>query len=195
METNKNRRHRNTPGARKRRKQAIRRRIILTCVAAVLMVIGAFQRYEQSAVHAVTLEDYATISTVQIPEAAPVSEEPVVVEEPTEEPAIEPEWFEIEATAYCSCVKCCDGWALNRPNGIVYTANGAVAEAGVTIAADWDVFPPGTVLYIEGLGERIVQARGGAINDYDVDVYFDNHQDALEFGRQHLQAYVVEYGE
>lgn len=65
----------------------------------------------------------------------------------------------------------------------------------MTIAADWDVFQAGTVLYIEGLGERIVQDRGGAINGMDVDVYFDDHQEALEFGRRHLNAYVVSYGE
>lgn len=88
----------------------------------------------------------------------------VAVQPPAPEPEPkEPEWIEYEATAYCSCEKCCGSWALNRPDGIVYTASGAVAEQGVTIAADWDVLPPGTIVYIDGLGERVVQDRGGAI--------------------------------
>ena len=71
----------------------------------------------------------------------------VAVQPPAPEPEPkEPEWIEYEATAYCSCEKCCGSWALNRPDGIVYTASGAVAEQGVTIAADWDVLPPGTVI-------------------------------------------------
>ena len=80
--------------------------------------------------------------------------------EPTTQPE---EWIDAVATAYCPCEICCGKWALNRPDGIVYTASGAIAEEGVTIAADWSVYSPGTILYIEGIGERTVQDRGGAI--------------------------------
>lgn len=109
----------------------------------------------------------------------------------TPEPTPEPEWETIEATAYCSCAKCCGEWASKRPHGIVYTASGAEAVEGVTVAADKSKYPFGTVLYIEGLGERIVQDVGGAIKGNRVDVYFNNHEDALAFGRQTLNAYVV----
>lgn len=64
------------------------------------------------------------------------------------------------------------------------TASGAVAEQGVTISADWDVLPPGTIVYIDGLGERVVQDRGGAIKGNAVDIYFEDHDEALVFGRQ-----------
>ena len=116
---------------------------------------------------------------------------------PTEPPAPEPEpeepeWIEYEATAYCSCEKCCGSWARNRPDGIVYTASGAVAKQGVTIAADWDVLPPGTVVYIDGLGERVVQDRGGAIKGNAVDIYFEDHDEALVFGRQAVRLYIIE---
>lgn len=54
----------------------------------------------------------------------------------TPEPEPEPEWIEGTATAYCSCEICCGEWALNRPNGIVYTASGVCEddrhEEGVT---------------------------------------------------------------
>ena len=109
----------------------------------------------------------------------------------TPEPEPEPEWIEGTATAYCSCEICCGEWALNRPNGIVYTASGAEAVQGVTIAADWSIYPPGTVLFVEGLGEMVVQDRGGAIQGQKIDVYFESHDDALQFGRQNVRFYIV----
>lgn len=110
---------------------------------------------------------------------------------PEEKEPPEEAWVAATATAYCPCEKCCGVWAENRPNGIVYTASGAIAQEGVTIAADWDVYPPGTVLQIEGLGEYIVQDRGGAIKEQKVDIYFESHEAALQFGRQEVRIRVV----
>ena len=87
-------------------------------------------------------------------------------------------------TAYCPCEKCCGKWALNRPNGVVYTASGEVAQEGVTVAAEWDVYPAGTVLYIEGMGEYIVQDVGGAVNGNHIDIFLDSHEKAVNFGKQ-----------
>lgn len=101
------------------------------------------------------------------------------------------EWIDAVATAYCPCEKCSGEWALNRPDGIVYTASGKRAEEGVTIAADWSVYPPGTVLYIDGIGKRTVQDRGGAITGQKIDVYFESHDDALHFGRQNVKIRIV----
>lgn len=108
--------------------------------------------------------------------------------EPTTQPE---EWIDAVATAYCPCERCCGSWALNRPDGIVYTASGAEAVQGVTIAADWSIYPPGTVLFVEGLGEMVVQDRGGAIQGQKIDVYFESHDDALQFGRQNVRFYIV----
>ncbi len=110
-------------------------------------------------------------------------------------PDPEEAWTTVTATAYCPCEKCCGVWAENRPNGIVYTASGAIAQEGVTIAAHWDVYPPGTVLQVEGLGEYIVQDRGGAIKGLKIDVYFEDHADALQFGRQEVRIRVVKEAE
>lgn len=119
----------------------------------------------------------------------PQAQETIIAEEP--EPQ-EPEWIEVEAKAYCPCEKCCGKWALNRPNGIVYTASGAIAQEGVTIAADCSVFPVGTVVFIEGYGTRTVQDKGAAVNGNAIDVYFESHEEALVFGRQKVLVYIAE---
>ena len=102
---------------------------------------------------------------------------------------------EFALTAYCSCEVCCGEWALNRPkdeNGeeIVYTASGAKAEAGVTVAVDPDIIPLGSDVYIEGLGWYVAQDTGN-FSENVIDIYFDNHVDALEFGRQDAMVSVV----
>lgn len=78
-------------------------------------------------------------------------------------------------TAYCPCEKCCGAYA----NG--YTATGEKATQGVTIAADPDVLPMGTELEIDG-HTYTVQDTGGAIAGNRLDLYFDSHEDALQWG-------------
>ena len=73
-------------------------------------------------------------------------------------------------------MKCC-----GKSDGI--TASGVKAIEGITVAMDKSM-PFGTKIYIDGVGERIVQDRGGAIKGNRIDLYFDDHQSALNFGRQ-----------
>lgn len=91
----------------------------------------------------------------------------------------------VTGTAYCACAECCGKWATEGGGGI--TASGHPAEQGVTIAADWSVFPKGTCLIIKGIGRRIVQDTGSAIKGAKLDVFFDSHQEALEFGVKKLR--------
>lgn len=86
-------------------------------------------------------------------------------------------------TAYCPCVKCC-----GKSNGI--TASGIKAVEGVTVAMNKSI-PFGTKIYIDGVGERIVQDRGGAIKGNRIDLYFDSHQEALNFGRQTKEVIIL----
>ena len=100
---------------------------------------------------------------------------------------------EFKLTSYCACEKCCGYWATIRPldtNGdpIVYTASGAVARQGVTVAADISVLPFGTVILIGG-DEFVVQDVGGGVNGKHIDIYFDDHQMALAFGVQYQTIY------
>lgn len=101
---------------------------------------------------------------------------------------------EFRVTAYCSCEKCCGEWAKNRPDGIVYGASGEELIAGVSCASP---LPFGTVVEIEGLGEYVVQDRTAAwvVDKYGenlIDIYFDNHEAACEFGLQYHDVYLKE---
>lgn len=97
-------------------------------------------------------------------------------------------------TAYCSCQTCCGQYALNRPldesgNPIVYTSIGAIAKAGVTIAVDPRVIPYGSEVKIND-HVYIAQDTGGAITGARIDIYFDDHQKALEFGLQTAEVFI-----
>lgn len=85
--------------------------------------------------------------------------------------------------AYCPCAKCCGQWS----GGL--TASGTVPEEGRTVAADWDVLPAGTEIYIEGVGWRVVEDTGAGINGQALDVYMASHGAALDFGVQGLEVY------
>lgn len=123
-----------------------------------------------------------------------VSESPVIAHTDIEPIGL---WSlgEYKLTAYCSCEKCCGYWATIRPvdsegNPIVYTADGSVAKHGVTVAADKGI-PFGTVLLIDG-HEYTVQDRGGAINGKHIDIYFDSHEAAKEFGVKYMEIFLKE---
>ena len=120
--------------------------------------------------------------------------ETVATEPPTEQ---KEEWTSLgtfKLTAYCPCEDCCGYWATIRPtdengNPIVYTASGAIAEAGTTIAVDPNIIPYGSKVKIND-HIYIAQDTGGAIVGNCVDIYFDNHQEALVFGVQYAEVLI-----
>ena len=66
--------------------------------------------------------------------------------------------------------------------GTGITASGAPVTAGLTVAADQNIFPFGTILYIEGIGVRVVQDRGADIQGKHLDVAVaGTHEDALNW--------------
>jgi len=97
-------------------------------------------------------------------------------------------------TAYCPCVRCCEIWSAEHPSriGTDYvqrTASGALPQAGRTIAADTNVLPFGTVVYIDD-HEYVVEDRGGAIKGNAIDIFFDTHDEAKNFGRQTHEVFI-----
>ena len=102
------------------------------------------------------------------------------------EPAPKQETIKMEvlATAYCGCVQCCG-------KSDCITATGTRATEGRTIAADPRVIPYGTHVLING-HEYIVEDCGGAINGNRIDIYFESHADALQFGVQTVTVEILQ---
>lgn len=92
---------------------------------------------------------------------------------------------EFKITAYCACPKCCGVWA----DGLTYTET--IATEGRTIAVDPDVIPLGSLVEINGIN-YVAEDIGGAIDGNEIDLYFDSHKDALEWGVQYHSVYMVE---
>lgn len=91
-------------------------------------------------------------------------------------------------TAYCNnkgkgCYICNGKWAKYNK-----TANGMTPTQGVTCAAPRSI-PFGTKLYIEGVGTRTVQDRLAKKYDDRIDIFFNNHSDALKFGKKRLKVF------
>lgn len=89
---------------------------------------------------------------------------------PVVEPEPEPERVYMGlyyVTGYDTCAACC-----GKSDGI--TASGTYAAAGRTVAASSE-FDFGTRLWIDGIGERVVEDRGGAIGGGRLDVVCEDH--------------------
>lgn len=117
-----------------------------------------------------------------------------VFEEPSEEvpakqPAEEPTEQNLEylgtwvLTAYCNCESCCGIWAGGC------TASGTLPEQGRTVACN--SLPLGTRLIIDGC-EYVVEDTGySPYGDAWIDVYFEDHGEALCFGVRELDVYRI----
>jgi 3D (Asp-Asp-Asp) domain-containing protein len=94
------------------------------------------------------------------------------------------EKFVIHASAYTAAADEC-----GKSDGI--TSSGLPVAEERTLACP-PAFPFGAKIYIEGIGERRCEDRGGAIQGNHVDIYMQTKNEAFAFGRQTLEAYVVE---
>ena len=86
-------------------------------------------------------------------------------------------------TAYCNCSKCCGKYSGGP------TASGTMPQAGRTIAVDTKVIPFGTKVIIDG-HEYIAEDTGKAIKGNKIDIYFDSHTEASNFGVQHKEIFI-----
>ena len=118
-----------------------------------------------------------------------VTEDDTTVQEPYEV-------FEAKVTAYCSCPKCCGIWSKDHPSrqGTDYeqhTTSGTIPVAGRTVAVDPDIIPLGSKILIDG-HEYIAEDTGSGVKGNHIDIYFDSHEEALEWGVRTLEVQVFE---
>ena len=83
-------------------------------------------------------------------------------------------------TGYCNCSKCSGGHNL--------TYSGTVPQAQHTISADLNLFPIGTKLWIDGV-VYTVEDKGTSVKGNWIDIFYDNHSDALDHGMKTQEVY------
>ena len=111
-----------------------------------------------------------------------------ITEVTTEEPVVESNYLgTFCVTAYCGCSECCGAYAEGRGD-VVPGAIGEPLTANYSIAVDPNVIPLGSTVTINGQ-EYKAQDTGGLIKGNRLDMYFDNHEDAIQFGVQYMEVY------
>lgn len=73
--------------------------------------------------------------------------------------------------------------------GITYT--GTKVKEGRTAAVDPKVIPLGWWIYIEGYGFRRAEDKGSGVKGNWVDIYFDSHEIAENFGKKKGVVYII----
>lgn len=116
--------------------------------------------------------------------AIEIAKETQITHRGTETPRSNSSWITFTASAYCGCSKCC-GKSTGK------TASGTIATQGRTVAMP-NSYSFGTKIEIQGMGTYVVEDRGGAIKGNRIDIYFNNHQSALNFGKKTVSLRVVQ---
>ena len=91
---------------------------------------------------------------------------------------------QFKITAYCNCSKCCGKWAGGK------TASGTTPTAGRTIAVDPSVIPLGSRVIIDG-HTYVAEDTGSAIKGNKIDMYFNSHSEALNWGVKYKNISIV----
>ena len=93
---------------------------------------------------------------------------------------------DVEVTAYAPmCPDAIEGWDYSGDPSV--TASGSEVVVDMTAAGGPNV-PFGTLVYIQGIGWRVITDRGGAIGDNNIDIAVSTKSEAKTFGRQNLKA-------
>ncbi len=102
---------------------------------------------------------------------------------------------QVTATGYTAGIES-TGKAIDHPDyGVTYSGVQVRRDLYSTVAADLQVFPLGTVLYIPGYGYGVVSDKGSAIVGNRIDLYFDTVDEVYEqWGKKSVTVYVIEYG-
>lgn len=161
---------------------------IITIIMVIMLAIGCIyeERQNKTAIH----RSYEVIHNIDDSKQQIENKIEIEIDKEVDTQAVEPvNLGEFKLTAYCPCKICCGIWASSRPNGVVYGAIGEELKEGYSIAVDPNVIPYKTKVIIN---DKIYEAQdcGGAIKGNRIDVYFESHDDALEFGVQYAEVFV-----
>ena len=119
-----------------------------------------------------------------------------LVEAETREVAYKYPKVNVVATGYYAGIES-TGKDMTHPQyGITYSGVKVRRDHYSTIAADLNIFPLGTILYIPGYGYGVVSDIGSAIQGNIIDLYFETIDDVFsEWGKKEVEVYVVKEGD
>ena len=90
-----------------------------------------------------------------------------------------------DITGYCSCEVCCG------KKEKYLTKTETIPRAGYTVAADPSILEMGTKVEVGGI-VYTVEDTGESVTGNVIDIYFDTHEEAVRFGRQRKEVYLVQ---
>ena len=97
------------------------------------------------------------------------------------------EWVELgkyRVTGYCPCARCC-----GKTDGITADGTNARTCPDRVVSAPKGV-PLGTRLWIDGVGLVVAHDRGGKIKGHRMELFFQDHQAALNWGIQQRRVFI-----
>ena len=180
---------------RNKKAQLCRKILLISTAVTALFLTAKFSTKDVNKITAVDTLEVATSSSSLL-EPLSTSADDIII--PASAPIeVKPELEslgEFVITAYCPCVICCGEWSAEYPSrvGTDYiqkTASGTIPTAERTISVDPSVIKFGAVVIVNG-HEYVAEDCGGAIKGNKIDIFFDNHEEALEFGRQTAEIFI-----
>lgn len=156
-------------------------------VEAYALVDGQKLRLTGSAQYSKNKPKETTDPNAPVPTGPAMPVEPKAPEAPAKEVPTGPHrgayLGKFKTTAYCGCKNCSKG------SGLTYS--GTVPRQNHTISADIRLFPIGTQLMIGDTIYTVEDVGSGVVGNV-LDLYFDSHQDAVNYGVQTVDVYAVE---
>ena len=114
-----------------------------------------------------------------------IEKEPPIIVERDISPIPYDDLGEFTISFYCDC-PICTKTAKGRK-----TATGVKPKEDITIACDGDILKMGDIVYIENIGVYICQDKGSAITNGRIDVFVNNHQEAVNLGVKKARVYKI----
>ncbi|BEU88121.1 hypothetical protein TAMA11512_15850 [Selenomonas sp. TAMA-11512] len=111
-------------------------------------------------------------------------------QEPPEMPAVQPMSTASAPAGARSLFVTAFAYSPEDPGMGSHTASGTLLRRGV-IAVDPAVIPMGTRVFIPGYGEAVAEDIGGNIRGNVIDIAFDTHYEAIMFGRQNIEIFIL----
>lgn len=102
----------------------------------------------------------------------------------------------VVATGYTAGIESTGKTEDHPQYGITYSGVKVKRDLYSTIAADLNVFPLGTILYIPDYGYGVVADIGGAITGNKIDLYFETVDEVYsQWGKKEVDVYVISEGD